>query len=67
MTKNMGTLDKTVRIIVAVGLIVLALALKIVVALKVIFLLIAAVFVLTSLISYCPLYTPLKIKTRKQD
>jgi len=67
MSKNMASWDRIVRIVLAlvfVGLIVtgtvsgwLAIVLGI----------LAAVFVVTSLIGFCPLYAPLHLSTRKES
>jgi len=57
MKKNMGTIDKTIRIILAVLIAVLYFTGILKGTLGVILLVLAGVFVLTSLISFCPLYT----------
>jgi hypothetical protein len=63
MKKNMGKTDKTVRIILAVLIAILYFTNVISGTLGLILLALAAVFVLTSLISFCPLYAPLGINT----
>ncbi len=63
MKKNMGKTDKTVRIILAVLIAILYFTNVISGTLGIILLALAAVFVLTSLISFCPLYAPLGINT----
>ena len=63
MPKNMGSLDKALRIIVAAVLLVLALTGTITGTLAIVAYVVAAVFVLTSLVSFCPLYLPLGITT----
>jgi K+-transporting ATPase A subunit len=67
MKKNMGTIDKTIRILVAIAVVALYFTGVIKGTLAVILLIIAAVFVLTSLVSFCPLYLPLKINTGKKE
>jgi hypothetical protein len=67
MKKNMGTLDKSLRIIVAVIFTILYFTDTIQGTLGIILLLISIMFVLTSLISFCPLYTVLKISTTKEE
>lgn len=57
MTKNMGTVDKVIRIIVAAVIAVLFLKGIIMGILGVILMTLAGVFVLTSFVSFCPLYT----------
>jgi hypothetical protein len=66
MKKNMGTIDKVIRILVAVVLAILFFANVISGTLGIILLVLAGVFVLTSLISFCPLYWPFGINTGKK-
>jgi hypothetical protein len=63
MKKNMGKTDKTVRIILAVLIAILYFTNVISGTLGIILLIFAGVFVLTSLVSFCPLYAPLGINT----
>ena len=63
MKKNMGTIDKAIRILVAVVFAVLFFTNVITGTLGIILLVLAVVFVLTSLISFCPLYWPFGINT----
>jgi hypothetical protein len=63
MKKNMGTIDKVIRILVAVVLAILFFTNVISGILGIILLVLAGVFVLTSLISFCPLYWPFRIST----
>jgi len=63
MKKNMGTIDKVIRILVAVVLAILFFANVITGILGIVLLVLAGVFVLTSLISFCPLYWPFGINT----
>jgi hypothetical protein len=65
MKKNMGGLDKIVRLLVAI-LVVIAVYKGVVTGtLAIILVIFAAVFVLTSLVSFCPLYTLFGINTCK--
>ena len=66
MKKNMGTIDKVIRIVIAVGFGVLALTKIITGTWAIILLILAAIFVATSLISFCPLYWPFGISTGKK-
>lgn len=66
MTKNMGLIDKALRILVALIVVVLYFNNIIDGVLAIVLLIFSAVFVLTSLIGFCPLYTPLKINTNKK-
>ncbi|HAN78342.1 MAG TPA: DUF2892 domain-containing protein [Bacteroidales bacterium] len=63
MKKNMGTIDKVVRIILAAVMATLYFTNIVTGTLGIVLLVFAAVFVLTSVISFCPLYAPLGIKT----
>ncbi len=65
--KNMGTIDKTVRVIIAIVAIVLFFTGKVTGTLGIVMLVVAGIFLLTSFISFCPLYVPLGIKTCKKD
>ena len=67
MKKNMGLLDKSIRVIV--GVIIAALYFTNVISgtWAIVAGVLAAVFFLTSAISFCPLYAPFGIKTCKVD
>ena len=66
MKKNMGTIDKTIRIIIAVVIAGLYFTDVLTGTLGIVLLILSGVFVLTSLISFCPLYTLLGINTSKK-
>lgn len=66
MKKNMGSIDKVIRMLIAVVFVVLFFAKVVTGTLGIILLVLAAVFVLTSLISFCPLYWPFGISTKKK-
>jgi hypothetical protein len=65
MKNNMGVLDKIIRVLVAAVFVYLFYTEKVTGTLGYILLVFAGVFLLTSLISFCPLYTVLGIKTCK--
>ncbi|MEI8075360.1 MAG: DUF2892 domain-containing protein [Bacteroidota bacterium] len=65
MKKNMGTIDKTIRLIVAIVFAVLYFTNTVTGILGIVLVVLGAVFVLTSLISFCPLYLPFGINTCK--
>ena len=67
MKKNMGTIDKVIRILIAVVVLILYFANVISGTLAIIFLALSVVFIVTSFISFCPLYFPLGISTRKKE
>ncbi|MBX7458208.1 DUF2892 domain-containing protein [Qipengyuania sp. 1NDH17] len=64
MTKNMGSLDKALRLIAAAVLVALALTGSITGTFAVVAYVVAAIFVVTSLVSVCPAYLPFGISTR---
>lgn len=63
MKKNMGVADKIIRILVAIVVVALFFTGIIKGTLGIVLLIVAGIFVLTSLISFCPLYTIFGIKT----
>jgi len=63
MKKNMGTIDRIIRILLAIVVIVLYLNGSITGVAAIILGILAFVFIVTSLIGFCPLYVPLKIST----
>ena len=67
MKKNMGTIDKVIRILIAVVVLILYFANVISGTLAIILLALSVVFIVTSFISFCPLYFPLWISTRKKE
>ena len=62
----MGTLDKSIRIIVAVIIAALYFTKVISGTLAIILLIFAVVFIVTSFISFCPLYPIIGLNTRKK-
>ncbi|MRR24214.1 DUF2892 domain-containing protein [bacterium] len=65
MKKNMGTADRIIRVIIAVIIALLFITGIIQGTLGVILLILSGVFVLTSLVSFCPLYAPFGLNTYK--
>jgi fatty acid desaturase len=66
MKKNMGTADRVIRVALAVLVAVLYFTGTISGTLALVLGILAGVFVLTSFVSFCPLYVPVKLSTRKQ-
>lgn len=62
----MGSADRIIRLIVAAIIIVLYFTNVLNGVIGIILLVLAGIFVLTSLIGVCPLYFPLKIDTQKK-
>ncbi len=67
MKKNVGTVDKVIRILIAVVVVVLYFTQLITGTLAIILLLLSGVFILTSLLSFCPLYLPFGLSTRNKE
>ncbi|OGP88156.1 MAG: hypothetical protein A2031_01025 [Deltaproteobacteria bacterium RBG_19FT_COMBO_43_11] len=67
MKKNMGTIDRFIRIILTIVVIILYLTDNITGTAAIILGILAVVFVLTSLLGFCPLYVPFKISTIKKS
>ena len=65
MKKNMGTIDRIIRVIIAAVIAVLFFTNQITGTPGIVLIILAVVFLLTSLISFCPLYLPLGLKTNK--
>ncbi len=67
LNKNMGSIDKVVRILAAIIFGYLYFSGTVTGVLGIILLVLAVVFILTSLISFCPLYLPFKFSTVKKE
>ena len=67
MKPNMGTADKVIRLIVVAIIVVLYFTGQITGTAAIILGIIAAAFLVTSLIGWCPSYVPFGISTRKPD
>ncbi|HEY4789298.1 MAG TPA: DUF2892 domain-containing protein [Bacteroidales bacterium] len=67
MKKNMGTTDRVIRILIAVVIAILYFSHVIYGILGIILLVIGAIFLVTSIISFCPLYLPFKLNTGKKE
>ena len=68
MKKNIGNMDKLIRLIIAVVLFLLVYTEKIQhQTMEIVLLVLALLAAITSLINYCPLYSLLKINTCKKS
>lgn len=63
MKKNMGAADRMIRVIIAAIIGVLYFTNVILGTLGIVLLVFAGVFLLTSLVGFCPLYAPFGIRT----
>lgn len=66
MVKNMGTADRVIRSLVAIAIGVLYFTGRIGGTLAIVLGAFAVVFLLTSFVAWCPLYTPLGISSRRK-
>ena len=67
MKKNLGNIDKVIRILVAVVFVVLYFTHVISGTLGIILLILATVIVVTSILGFCPLYLPFGLSTNKKE
>jgi len=65
--KNMGTIDRIARVILALVIVGLYFAGILSGTIAIVLLIFAGVFIITSLFSTCPLYLPFGIKTCKVE
>lgn len=66
MKKNMGSIDRSIRILIAIIVGILYYAEIISGTTALILGIFAIIFILTSLVSFCPLYFPFGISTKKE-
>jgi len=67
MKKNMGTIDRIIRVVLALVVGILYLAGQITGTAAIVLGVFAVVFLLTSAVGFCPLYVPLGISTLKKQ
>lgn len=67
MKKNLGSADKIIRLVAAIALAALFFTGTISGVLGIIALVVAAIFLITPLINFCPLYAALGISTKKKE
>jgi len=66
MKKNMGSIDKVIRVLVAIAFSILYFTGTVTGMFGYVLLGLGAIFLLTSVISFCPLYLPFGISTCKK-
>jgi hypothetical protein len=64
MKKNMGTADRIIGAVIITGLYIFKVISG---TLAIVLLIVAGIFILTSFVSFCPLYFPFGISTRKKE
>lgn len=67
MRQNMGKLDKAIRIAIAAIIAVLYFTHVISGTVAIVLLVVALIFAVTSMVSFCPLYLPFGINTRGKE
>lgn len=67
MKKNVGNIDKVIRLLVAALVIILYFMHAVSGTTALVLLAVAGIMILTSFISFCPLYLPFGISTRKKE
>jgi len=67
MKKNMGSIDKIIRILIAIIVVVLFYTNVISGTLALVLSVFAIILLITSFINFCPLYLPFGISTRKKE
>jgi hypothetical protein len=67
MKKNMGLIDKVIRVLVAVVVFALYFTNVISGAVGIILMVVAAIFIITSLLGFCPIYLPFGLSTAKKE
>lgn len=67
MKQNMGSIDRTLRVIVAVVVAVLFFTDQITGTIAIILGILAVIFLLKSIIGFYPLYLPFKFSTKKEQ
>ena len=66
LNKNMGTLDRIIRLVLAAAVAVLYFTGNLSGLVAIILGILAVIFVVTSFVGFCPLYVPFGLSTRKQ-
>lgn len=67
MKKNMGFIDRLIRVLITIGVVTCYFTHLIDGLTAIILLVLAGIFFLTSLVSFCPLYLPFGISTIKKE
>lgn len=66
MKKNMGTIDKAIRILIAAAFIIMYFTGVISGIIGIVLIIFSVIFVLTSLVGTCPLYLPFGLSTLRK-
>jgi hypothetical protein len=66
MKKNMGKIDRIIRVVLAALFAILYFTGTVTGTLGVVLLILGGVFLLTSFVSFCPLYAPFRFSTKRK-
>jgi hypothetical protein len=66
MKQNMGSVDRALRVIAALIVAILYFTDQITGTIAVVLGILAVIFLLTSIIGFCPIYAPFKFSTKKE-
>ena len=67
MKKNLGIIDRVIRVLVAVVVVILYFTNVISGTLAIILLILSGIFIVTSFLSFCPIYMALGWSSRKKE
>jgi hypothetical protein len=67
MKQNMGSVDRALRVIAALIIAILYFTDQVTGTIAVVLGILAVIFLLTSIIGFCPLYAPFKFSTKKEQ
>jgi hypothetical protein len=67
MKKNLGNIDRGIRVLIAIVIAILYFTHVISSTLAIVLLVVAGIFVVTSFLSFCPIYYTLGLSTRKKQ
>ncbi len=67
MKTNMGSADRIIRLLLAIIIAVLYFSKQITGTAAIVLGVVAIIFILTSLVGFCPLYVPFRISTKKKQ
>ena len=67
MKQNMGSIDRVIRIVAAIVIGILYFTNQITGIAAIILGVFAVIFLLTSVVAFCPLYLPFKFSTKKEE
>jgi hypothetical protein len=67
MKSNLGTIDRSIRLVIAAILIILYFTHVVSGTLGIILLILSGIFIVTGILGFCPLYLPFKLNTGKKS